>query len=50
MQGVNAKKKLVRRKTKENVVLHQETMVVYVTPVVMEESKTIENLMTLYQS
>ena len=43
MQGVTAKKQMVRRKRKENVVLHQKTMVVYVTSVV-EESKTIENL------
>ena len=50
MQGVIAKKQMVRRKRKENVVLHQKTMVVHVMSVVMEKDKPIENLMTLYQS
>ena len=47
MQGVTAKKQMVRRKRKENVVLHQKTMVVHVMSVVMEEDKPIENLMTV---
>ena len=41
---------MVQRKRKENVVLHQKTMVVHVMSVVMEKDKPIENLMTLYQS